>query len=545
MSGEVPVKAHCLPFSQIPHTTRLFADFLSYSPKVQKFYPSSPNPADWVAAGNPSPKFGAGRRQQVTGILERQNRFWGASSATLANLERLRSGAAVVVTGQQVGLFGGPAFALYKALTAVRLAEQATAMGVPTVPLFWLATNDSDLAEISHVWLSGLDGVPQLFSSESKGKPDAPVGTVSFGPEIEPVVNQAADLLGDSEVSDFLRSAYRPGETYGSAFARLMARVFGESGVILLDPSDPAFGAIAEPIYRAAIERASELDEKLLTRGKELEADGYHQQVKVTSSSTLLFAVQDGVRVSIHRRMNGNGADYSIGGERLSGADLLARISARPQDFSPNVLLRPIVQDYLLPTLCYTGGSAEVAYFAQVGVVYESLLGRITPVVPRFSATLIEPKEQRLLERYNLRVTDLFHGPDALQVKVAAQRLPQELQESFEHAHKSLEKALSEVNRSLQNLDATLVESSKKAESKMRYQLNRLQSRAGRALLRRDELIGRHVTQLSNTLFPNKELQEREIGGISYLARHGMGLLPEIYELIHTDCHDHQVVTLD
>ena len=539
------MKAHCLPFSQIPHTTRLFADFLAYPPKVQKFYPSSPNLADWATGDNPNPRFSAGRRQQVTGILERQNRSWGASSATLANLERLRTGAAVIVTGQQVGLFGGPAFALYKALTAVRLAEQATAMGVPTVPVFWLATNDHDLAEVSHVWLSGLDGIPQLFSSESKGTPDAPVGTVSFGPEIEPVVEQAADLLGDSDVSDVLRNTYRVGETYGSAFAQLMSRLFADFGVILLDPSDSAFGTIAEPVYRAAIERASELDEKLLARGKELETGGYHQQVKVTSSSTLLFAIQDGARVPIHRRLNGNGADFSIGSEKLSRADLLARIAARPQDFSPNVLLRPIVQDYLLPTLSYTGGSAEVAYFAQVGVVYEALLGHITPVVPRFSATLIEPKEQRLLERYNLRLSDLFHGPENVQEKAAGHRLPRDVQESFEQAHRSLEKSLLDVNRALQNLDPTLVESSKKAESKMSYQMNRLRSRAGRALLRRDEMISRHATQLSNVLFPHKELQERELGGISYLARHGVGLLQDIYGLIHTDCHDHQVVTLE
>lgn len=544
MSGEVPVKAHCLPFSQIPHTTRLFSDFLAYTPKVQQFYPCSPNLDDWVQEQNPNPRFSAGRRQQVTAILERQNRTWGASAATLANLERLRTGAAAIVTGQQVGLFGGPAFAIYKALTAVRLAEQATQLGVPTVPVFWLATNDHDLAEVNHVWLSGLDGVPQLFTSESQGMENAPVGNVAFGAEIESIVQQATELLGDSEVSDFLRASYRTGETFGSAFAKLMARLFSEIGVILLDPMDAAFGTIAEPIYRAAIERAAELDEELLARGKELETAGYHQQVKVTSSSTLLFALQNGARVPIHRRSNGNGAEFSIGAEKLSRADLLARISARPQDFNPNVLLRPIVQDYLLPTLAYTGGSAEVAYFAQVGVVYEALLGQTTPVIPRFSATLIESKEERLLGKYHLKLSDLFHGVEALQEKVAERTLPRDLQNSFERAHRSLETTLADVNGALQNLDPTLVESSKKAESKMRYQLNRLQSRVARAQFRRNELIGRHVLQLSNALFPHKELQEREFGGVSYLARHGTGFLQELYGLIHTDCHDHQVVSL-
>src|SRR5262249_44518192 len=154
---------------------------------------------------------------------------------------------------------------------------------------------------------------------------------------------------------------------------------------------DPELHRIAEPIYRAAIERAEELDDTLLARGKELESAGYHQQVKVTPSSSLLFALRDGARIPIHRRANGKENRFTIGNEELSQHELQAQISSAPQNFSPNVLLRPVVQDYLLPTLTYTGGSAEVAYFAQGAVVYERLLGRVTPIVPRFSATIVEP----------------------------------------------------------------------------------------------------------------------------------------------------------
>ena len=155
------------------------------------------------------------------------------------------------------------------------------------------------------------------------------------------------------------------------------------------------------PIYQAAIERASELDEALLARGKELDAAGYHQQVKVTPSSTLLFTLRGGARVPVHRHLNGS-ADFLIEDERISQADLLRRIKSSPQEFSANVLLRPVIQDYLLPTLAYVGGAAEVAYFAQVGVVYESLLARVTPIVPRLSATIVEQKPKALLERYGL-----------------------------------------------------------------------------------------------------------------------------------------------
>jgi uncharacterized protein YllA (UPF0747 family) len=185
----------------------------------------------------------------------------------------------------------------------------------------------------------------------------------------------------------------------GSAFARLMALLFADWGVILLDQADPAFHHLAKPILRQAVERSVELDDALLGRGKVLETAGYHQQVKVTSATTLLFEIKNGVRTVVRRKSNGANDEFVAGEERSSTQELLDRIERNAGNFSPNVLLRPVVQDYLLPTLAYTGGAAEVAYFAQAAVVYEKLLGRVTPILPRFSATLIEPKAQRLLER--------------------------------------------------------------------------------------------------------------------------------------------------
>ena len=436
--GELSVKVDCLSFTQIPHNTKLFLDFLSYSPKVRSFYPSSPNISDWVTQQTPGKRYDSARRQRVSDALARQNRSWNASPKSLANIERLRAGASAVVTGQQVGLFGGPFFSLLKALTAVKHAEEATSAGVDAVPIFWLATNDHDLAEVNHTAILSSEGLREV-ATPSRGVDDAPVGTVTFGPEIEEVVKSAIDVLGPVPAMDLLRESYRPGETLGSAFARLFTALFGEFGVILMDPSDAELHSIAQPIYTAAIERAPEIDEALLARGKELESAGYHQQVKVTPSSTLLFILNDGARIPIHRRVNGNNAlEFLIKDEKLSQDQLLRHIAEKPNDFSPNVLLRPIVQDHLLPTLAYTGGSAEVAYFAQVGVVYEKLLGHVTPIVPRFSATVVEPKAKSLLDRYHLELTDAFRGEDALREKAAASTLPDELQGAFDRAAQSL-----------------------------------------------------------------------------------------------------------
>jgi bacillithiol synthase len=545
LSGESPVKSECFPFSQIPHTTRLFADFLSGSPKAQQFYPRSAYFNQWFKDEASAVRYETERRLRVSVILERQNRGWDASQKALENIARLRAGALAAVTGQQVGLFGGPLFAIFKALTAVKLADQATRAGVDCVPVFWLATEDHDLAEVNQVLIPGGDGSLQKLTVPVQGVPTAPVGTVRFGAEIQSVVEAATGLLGASEISDFLREAYRPGESFGSAFARLLARLFAEWGVVLLDAADMELHQIAEPVYRAAIEQAAELDDALLARGKELEAEGYHQQVKVTPSSTLVFTVRNGARVPVHRRVNGQeSAEFLIEEERISQEELVGRVGGSPQEFSANVLLRPVIQDYVLPTLAYTGGSAEVAYFAQVGVVYQALLGRVTPIVPRLSATVVEPKPKGLLERYGLRLPDLFHGPESLRERMASRVLPKELQSAFDQAEASLEKSLAAIREELARLDTTLVDSAANAATKMQHQLSQLRARAARAELRQTEVLGRHADLLGDSLYPNKTLQEREIAGAYFVARYGAEFLRDVYETIHTDCVDHQAIFL-
>jgi bacillithiol biosynthesis cysteine-adding enzyme BshC len=543
------VKAQCLPFTQIPHTTRLFTDFLAYSSSVQPFYLHSPHFSEWSKADASALQYDPSRRERVSTILERQNRSWDASPPTFANLNRLRRGAAAIVTGQQVGLFGGPMFAIYKALTAVKLAEEATAAGIDAVPVFWLATSDHDLAEVNHVSIPGPDGLLRTLTISSQGRPGAPVSSVRLGDEVLPVVEEAGSLLGDSEVSQLLRESYRPGETLGTAFARFYARLFSQWGVILLDASDAELHRVAAPIYRTAIERAEDLEAALLSRGKELESAGYHQQVKVTESSVLLFTLRDGARTAIHRRDGANHAvEFAIGGEpgvdKFSSTELLDRITAAPDNFSPNVLLRPVVQDYLLPTLAYTGGAAEAAYFAQVGAVYEAILGRVTPIVPRFSATLVEPKVQRWLRQYDIAVRDVFDGPESLRQRLASRTLPAGLQAAFELANQSIEESFSGLKEALGKLDPTLVEASQTGASKVQYQLDRLRERAMTAELRRSEVVSRHARTLSQALYPENALQERGVAGVYFVARHGTALLQSIHDTMRTDCHDHQILEL-
>ncbi len=346
--------------------------------------------------------------------------------------------------------------------------------------------------------------------------------------------------MGDSEISALLKKFYRPGEDLGSAMGKLFARLFAEHGLMLLDPSAAELHRLASPVFADAIRRSEDLDKKLLARGKELESAGYHQQVKVTDSSTLLFSLETGARVAI-KRTNGK---YVIGKDHVSAADLEARIAQAPGKFSANVLLRPVMQDFLLPTLTYVGGPAEVAYFAQCEVVYKTLLGRVTPVLPRCSATLVEEHQQKILQKLSLTLPEVFQDPQELKKAIATRVMPAELNERFSLAEKQLETTLASILQPLQKLDPSLVDAANRSASKMRYQLKRLRERAAAAELRRDEVVSRKVAELSTILFPNKNLQEREIAGVSFLARHGIELINRLHDVLQTSCPGHQVVNL-
>ena len=529
----------CISFNSIPHTTRIFSDFLSYSPAIRKFFPTPPD-ADHVTAFAKSVPRDRERQFRVADALEKQNRTWGASQQTLGNVQRLREGAFAVVTGQQVGLFGGPLMSLFKVASALALAKQVQKSGVDCVPVFWLATEDHDLDEVNQTLLLTHDFQLVPFKANTAGTAGSPVAQIRFAEGTNELVAQAANLLGESLAADYLRESYAEGETFSDAFAKLYARIFGEQGLILLDPADPELHHIAAPLFVDALHRSAELDQAVLERNRELRDANHHEQVKVTRESTPLFALVDGARVPVHRA---NGA-FAIGKERLSGEELETRIQATPEDFSANVLLRPVLQDYWLPTLAYIGGPAEVAYFAQAAVLYEKLLGRITPILPRMSATLIEPRIERLLLKYEVELPELFHGECQLRDCLAARSLPAELKENFEHARRSLEVNMHRVSESLQRLDPTLVEASGRASSKMRYQVDRLEKRAAQAELRRTEILARHAAQIENALYPNKSLQEREIAALHFYASHGPELIPRLIDLAQARCPEHKVLRL-
>lgn len=535
------MQADCFSFDAIPGSSRLFLDYLQSFPQVSRFYAASPIAIPNAIGSLPSAPSSPELRAEVADVLMEQNRRWGPSPATLANIERLRQGARAVVTGQQVVLFGGPAYVLYKALTAIKLAELARRQGRECVPVFWMATEDHDLAEVNHVTLPGSGGTLQRLTTASRGGDDAPVGAIPLDHDLEDLLGNLKQGLGeDNEIYKALQASYQPGNTFTDTFAQLLTRIFGEFGLVLVDPSHPRLHRASAALYIKVVAESASLNQALLDRNRELEAAGYHAQVKVTESTSLLFALRNGARIPIHR----DGEGFRIAGQPLSASELQSQIADSPESFSPNALLRPVVQDHLFATLAYVGGPAEIAYLAQSQVLYERLLGRVTPVMPRLSATLIEPRIQQWLAKYHLHFADVMRSPSDLRMVLAKSSMPPELQQRFTESQEKLEAALVPLQQALRQLDSTIADAAETASRKMHYQLDHLKALASRAEMRRNAEIERHAQALWSSLYPENGLQERAIGGVYFLAKYGAALLQQLYEQVRPECMNHLLITL-
>jgi bacillithiol biosynthesis cysteine-adding enzyme BshC len=542
-----------IPFRRLPHQPKLFLRFLDDFSSVSKFY-SHPPAMEAVKEVARSLDYPVERRKEVVAALRDTNRnlaaaIPGGSAATERNLERLENGAVAVLSGQQVGLFGGPAYAFYKALSAIRIAEELTEAGIDAVPVFWMATEDHDLDEVRHVsWFHA--GKLTRFEVPVEGIPGRPVGRVELGAAMESLVKSASELLtgaGSERVARILQESYRAEETYGSAFGKLFARVFAEHGLILLDPLDARLHRIAAPVYHKALADRDQLSAKLLERGKELEAAGFDPQVKVTAESTLLFHMKDGVRQPIGFHAGANGETHASGQSRTgTGAsggsfksgdaswtrdEILRLTGTAPETLSPNALLRPVVQDYLLPTVAFLAGSAEISYLAQSQVVYQHILGRMPVLLPRADFTILDAKADKLLQKFHLCIENIWAGPQELRKQMEAISLPKQLAEDFDKRKALIETTLMDLGADIQKLDATLAGAVATTREKMTFQLDKLREKTGRALDERAGRIAEYVEFLENLLYPGKVLQSRELSFLPFLAQWGTEGLKELKDL--------------
>ena len=547
------MSAECYPITILPHVSALYRDYLAMADSAPQCAAASMvrrgafrSDPGWTVQGSwCGVDFGRSRQQRLSGRIE----SLVPETAALANIAKLRDGACAVVTGQQVGLLGADlSLRCSRRLQPWRgRARRPRATGVDHVPIFWLATEDHDLAEVDQVSLLTKTAVETLRAG-LRTPAAVPVGEVPLGDELESLLDQATELLGWAPICDVLRECYLSREGYratlGGAFARLMTRIFADQGLIVIDAAGREFHRLGRATLRGAIERADELEQALLRRGEELEGAGYHAQVKVAMDMSLLFLISDAHggndRQALRRSADGS---WKAGRQTYTTADLLRILDETPERISPNALLRPVFQDTILPTVAYVGGPSEIAYFAQSAVLYESLLGRLTPVLPRWTATLLEPAIATVMDADEVQLPEAMTSPELLGQRLGARSMPIEVKRRLAAVGSAMDAELDGLTEYLSGMDASLGRSAEVSGSKMRYQMNRLRRMAATHELAKDASLRKHASAISLNVFPNGHPQERVVAGVWFLARYE-GLISRFVEEAARMCGGHSVVRL-
>jgi bacillithiol biosynthesis cysteine-adding enzyme BshC len=457
-------------------------------------------------------------------VLREQQSALPASAARAANLDALAKGdAAVVATGQQVGLFLGPLYTFYKAASAVAVARAIEAeSGIRCVPLFWLQTEDHDFAEIRTCAVAGSDGQPVQLQLAEAGEARVSVAHRCLGVDIDGVLDQLASLLdgqpGAEEVLTLLRANYRPGKSLAAAFAGVLATLFADEGLLFLDPRDARIAALAAPIYRSCLEDADVIERLLQDRQAALSAAGFATQVPVRSCA-LVFFHQDraaGPRFRLQKSAREGAGAWALAGTTATVADveLLDLLAREPLRFSTSALLRPIVQDALLPTVAYVGGPGESNYFAELGPLYQHF-GVVPPLlVPRARFRCVDARTRRWLEQAGLVAADLAQPSRDIRARLhpavpAGSPEPQELRD---RVARQILPAVEEIASAISATGEPLRRPAQRTRDSVAHALERLIGRYARGLVERDETTLRRIEKLEMVLNPGGVAQERFYG---------------------------------
>jgi bacillithiol biosynthesis cysteine-adding enzyme BshC len=529
-STRVPIEIRRFPWIK-----RLAVDYAFAYPRLADFFAGDPADErawrDAIARAQRHPR----QRDLLAGVVEAQQRRRAAPPDALAAAARLRDPRTVaIVTGQQAGLFGGPLFTLLKALTALRLADRvATEHRVPTVAVFWIDAEDHDWDEVKACGV--LDAEMNLAAVTLRGLPGAgegPVARIRLDDSIESAITALAGHLPATEFTpallDALRAAYRPGQSMVDAFGRLLEAVLGPRGLVVFDAADPAAKPLAAPVFAREVEEAGRTPRLAADAGAELVARGYHAQVTPALDHLALFHL-DGVRTGI-----------SVG----DAPALLERVRTRPAEFSPNVLLRPLVQDTLFPTACYVAGPNELAYLAQLRGIYDAFGVPMPLMYHRATATIVDSNTMRFLARHELPLEALRAQDEAALNQLLEAQIPPAVHASQVEAARAVAERMEALAGAVAQLDSTLEGAVRSTLGRIQDDLKKLHAKIVQGIKRKDETLRRQFRHAQAQAFPGGHPQERAIGFVYFLNRYGSGLIDRLGDDLPLDQGTHWVVTI-
>lgn len=539
-------------FKEIPGNTKLFLDYLYDFDKVKGFYKYNFRDKEQFIAKfkqlSESPKE---FRNELATIINNQYKSLNPSSKTLKNISLLKNKETIaVVTGQQLGIIGGPLYTFYKIITVIKLCSHLSERydNYHFIPVFWLEGDDHDFDEVRSI--NVLNDNNELIKISYNDQPTeeeqnrGSIGHLKFKESIIQFLNDFENQLRNTEfknpLMENLKSFYHEGKTFKEPFKELLFWLFDQYGLVIFDPQDAKIKELLKPVFKKEISDFRNHTEKLVNISANLE-ELYHAQVKIRPIN--LFYNYDEGRYVIEPIDN----EFRLKGKRkkFSLDEINNLIEAEPEKFSPNVLLRPICQDFLFPTGFYIGGPSEVAYFAQVLPLYEFY--NIDPAIiyPRSSITILERALKSVLDKYGMSLTDIFTDPNKLKNQIINNVSDKNLEEIFKGTKNQIDLAFDNLKEKLFELDKTMGDVTSKYRLKVLGYIDELNGKATESQKKRYEITLRQIDKASANLFPNMNLQERELSFFHYANKYGIDVLKKIFDELAINKFEHQVVELE
>lgn len=537
-------------FSDIPGHQNLFLDYLYEFENVEKYFRY--NFRDTNSFSSLFQKISESERADKKSVVNAINQFYSAykpSKKTKVNIELLGKDKTVaVVTGQQLGILGGPLYTFYKTITAIKLASSLKEKydDYNFVPVFWLEGDDHDFEEVTELNLINQKNELQKFIYNDNKPEDfnrGNIGRLAFNEGIENFIQEVKSELRETEFSknvfELFEDSYKLGNTFKKAFSNLIFNLFDEEGLIIFDPQQNEIKNLLKPIFKKELSNFEVHANEVVKISADLE-EVYHSQVKVKPIN--LFYSDNNGRYSIEPeddlfRLKGKRQKFTL-------IELLDEIENYPDKFSANVLLRPITQDYLLPTGFYVAGPSEISYFAQVMPLYNKF-GISEPVIyPRSSVTILEKNIKGVLEKYELNIEDIFVEEKLLNNRVLNQVADIRIDDLLNEDEHQIAKAMDNIKEKLFGIDPTLKDLSDKTYQKIKQGLDTLKSKAENAQERKHDVALRQIKKASISLYPNNNLQERELNWLYFANKYGMDIIKWIFDEVAINKFEHQVIEL-
>jgi bacillithiol biosynthesis cysteine-adding enzyme BshC len=531
---------------QISWIRPLASDYHTNFPTVAQLYAGDPqSPTAWrdaIMRAGQHPR----RRHEIASMVRAQLMRRGAPSAALAGADALVEDRAIaILTGQQAGAFGGPLYTLLKAVTTIQLARRTAALhGIPVVPVFWVESEDHDWAEVRSTTVLDAELQPkEIALPETAGAGEVPVGALVLDEGITAAIDALRGSLPATDFSEWLlttvRESYAPGIGVGAAFARMLDSVLGSEGLVVFESSDPAAKPFVADLFARELQFPGRTASLAAAAGAELQSLGHQPQVTPAPESIALFRMDPSRRL-----LRRDGQGFAAGEDRFDAAALVAEAVDHPERFSPNVLLRPVVQDALFPTICYVAGPSELAYLGQLRGVYEHFGVPMPLVHPRGTATLIDSAAARFLAKYDLPFQDLRARDDATLNRLLQAELPKEVEAALTDAGRQVQRVMQRVTEVIPAVDPTLAGAARTTLGKMEHDLSGLHNKAIQAAKKRDETLRRQFTRAQVQMFPSGEPQERTLGMVSFLNRYGPALVDRLLEELPVEPGAHWLLTI-